>query len=288
MPEPITAILLAGAAGGAAGKFIEKTVDAGERWLTNYFKDHQPNLEQKARDNSREFLAKLAIKVQKIEEENQANTAVINSALEEPNFGALLQKALIGSAQTESSDKHSLLAQLVANRLRAEPESLYAVASQVSCDAITHLTARQLNVLGLVTNLRFVTPVDLAKISFPSKESYISYCDSWMSQRLQYYADMTVSHFDLLHLEAMSCARFLSFSHVALDSVLKSKFTIEKDWRYEVEDFKKVDIGPRIDDLWNNQHLKSVDLTSIGQIIGVLVSDHITGSSTNIDIFKKA
>ena len=288
MPEPITAILLAGAAGGAAGKFIEKTVDAGERWLSSYFKDHQPNLEQKARDNSREFLAKLAIKVQKIEEESQTNTAVINSALEEPNFGALLQKALIGSAQTESAEKHSILAQLVANRLRAEPESLYAVASQVSCDAITHLTARQLKVLGLITNLRFVTPTDLSKIPFPSREIYASYCDSWMSQRFKHYADITVNHLDLLHLEAMSCARFLSFSHVPLDSVLKEKFKIEKEWQYGLEDFRKIDIGSKIDDLWNNQHLMSVDLTSIGQIIGVLVSDQITGSTTNIDSLKKA
>ena len=119
MPEPITTILAAGAAGAATGKFVEKAWDSGERWIRAFFRDHQGKLIEKAADNSKAFLNELAAKVARLEESQQVDRAVIDRALEEPNFGALLQKALIGSAQTASDEKHDILASLVTNRLLA-------------------------------------------------------------------------------------------------------------------------------------------------------------------------
>src|SRR5688572_2093176 len=129
MADPLSVVLIAGAAGGAAGKFIEKTYDAGERWLTSYYKDHQESLQRQAKENSNAFLEKLARKVQQLENECSTNSEVINGALGDPHFGALIQKALISSAQTKSDEKHSVLAQLVSNRMKSESDSAYAMAS---------------------------------------------------------------------------------------------------------------------------------------------------------------
>ena len=67
MSDPIWSIILA----GAAGKFVEKAGASGEKWLPTFFKDHRPRAMEKAWDNSKDFLAKLAEKVAQLEEQQQ-------------------------------------------------------------------------------------------------------------------------------------------------------------------------------------------------------------------------
>ena len=99
MSDPISTILIAGAAGGGAGKLVEKTWEFGEKLLATRFKDHYPRAVEKAKDNSRDFVNKLAVKVAQLEEQQQVDRAIIDRALDEPSFGVILQKALIGSSQ---------------------------------------------------------------------------------------------------------------------------------------------------------------------------------------------
>ncbi|MGO9147025.1 MAG: hypothetical protein ACLQDF_11710 [Desulfomonilia bacterium] len=50
MPEPISMIAVGAAIGGAAGKFVEKAWDSGEKWLSNYFENHRPKAQDKAKE----------------------------------------------------------------------------------------------------------------------------------------------------------------------------------------------------------------------------------------------
>jgi hypothetical protein len=123
MSDPISTIIIAGAAGGGASKLVEKAWESGEKWLATFFKDHHARAVEKAKDNSKDFLNKLTEKVAQLEERQQVDRAMIDRALEEPSFGVILQKALIGSSQTESEEKHELLAKLVTMKLVAPQES---------------------------------------------------------------------------------------------------------------------------------------------------------------------
>ena len=42
MADPLSLVALGAAVGGAAGKFVEKAWDSGEKWITSYFADHRP------------------------------------------------------------------------------------------------------------------------------------------------------------------------------------------------------------------------------------------------------
>ena len=54
--EPLSIIAIGAAVGGAAGKFVEKAWDSGEKWIQSYFKDHKEVVQQKATDNTMDFL----------------------------------------------------------------------------------------------------------------------------------------------------------------------------------------------------------------------------------------
>jgi hypothetical protein len=56
---------------------------------------------------------------------------------------------MISASQTDREEKHQLLSRPVAERIKAHPESLIALASKMACDAISYATANQLKILGL-------------------------------------------------------------------------------------------------------------------------------------------
>ena len=74
--------------------------------------------------NSLGFLSELAKKVKDLEEKGEQQRKIIDESLNQPDFAALLQKAMVHSALTEDKQKQELLAQLVANRLSGETESM--------------------------------------------------------------------------------------------------------------------------------------------------------------------
>jgi hypothetical protein len=282
----LTLGLAGGVAGAAAGKFIEKAWDSGEKWINSYFLDHRPQAIEKAKENSKDFLNKLAVKIDRLEQDAELNKNIFEQALNEPSFGALLQKALIGSAQTESTQKHDLLATLVAQKIGSQPDSLYAVASQLACDAIIHCTNRQLLILAFVISLTGIRPQWL-KQDIQNNEMFYGACKNWFDNRFAPYKNIQVNHMDLLHLESLSCLSFLTFVSNDINNV------ITKNWKSGLFTLKKeelltFDVGPTIQRLWETDKLQSVKLTTIGQLIGVLTSDQISGSSpTSFDEWQK-
>jgi len=66
--EPLSIIAIGAAVGGAAGKFVEKAWDSGEKWIQSYFKDHKEVAQKKATENTMEFLNELAQRVKQLED----------------------------------------------------------------------------------------------------------------------------------------------------------------------------------------------------------------------------
>lgn len=287
MPDPISSVVLAGAASGAAGKFIEKTYDSGTKWLSELYKNHHAKATESAKVNSDDFLRVLARKVHALEEESELNTSIINAALEDPHFGALIQKSIHASSQTSNKDRHELLAMLISGRIKSESESMYAMASQSACDVISNITVRQMRILAIIAVITMIVPVGISEVSFNSRDAYCVYCDTWLSPMLAIAIEIQTNNFDYKHLEAMSCAK-LSLGSYNLNALLEEKFKHPAMPAYNQDDLVKTEKGRQFLDFWNTRGLKSLELTTIGQIIGILTYDSIVGKSTRLDALYRA
>lgn len=266
MTDPLSLVALGAAVGGAAGKFAEKAWDAGEKWLTTYFKNHHQKAQEQAKVNAADFLADLAQQVKKLEESNEVPRDRIEGAQEHPDFSVALQKALLSAAQTDDKDKHQLLARLLADRLKAAPESLIALATKMACDAIAFTTPGQLKILGFDSVLLYVMPGS----SLP-EDQY----NQWLSRHLEPFRGLEIRPLDFIHLEALSCLKIESFMGRDIEQVLRNKNKGAFDAA-----FLSSALGVFVKSVWNEKGLQGVTLTSIGQIIGVYASDLLTGTTT--------
>jgi len=274
--EPLSIIAIGAAVGGAAGKFVEKAWDSGEKWIQTFFKDHKEVAQQKATENTMDFLNELAQKVKQLEESKQISQEKINSAQDHPDFSALLQKALLTSAQTDNKDKHVILARLVSERLKTEPESILALGSKMACDAISYATANQLMILGLAVNFYDVRPNPYPPLGV-NETNFQEWLDNWLITRLKPYQNITFRPIDITHLESLSCLKVNTFIRRGLNDMFK-----KDNLSYDFEKMKDVTLKTSMKKVWD-EGLQKIDLTTVGQIIGVSVSDLLTNTTTTFD-----
>ncbi|MDA3919399.1 MAG: hypothetical protein PF501_01755 [Salinisphaera sp.] len=269
MPDPLSLVAFGAAIGGGAGKFVEKAWDSGEKWVVSYFADHQPKAREKAEENSADFLKRLGDRVSHLEKTNQVTEEALVTAQEHPEFSVVLQKAMLSAAQTESESKHDLLSRLVAERIQASPESLLSMASKMACDAISFTTPNQLNILGLLVNMLYIQPNGLT-----NEQQHLP----WLRARLSPFLSLDANNMDYTHLESLSCLKFESFITRDLAQILTNNMGESFDYAA----FKAIDFGKNIIDIWEDKGLKSCQLTTVGQILGVMVSDQRVGGKTNM------
>ncbi len=260
------------AVGGAAGKLVEKIWDSGEKWLQSYFKDHKVAAQEKAEVNTMDFLNELAIRVKQIEDSKQISKERIESAQDHPDFSAMLQKAILTSAQTDNKNKHIILARLVSERLKSEPESILALSSKMACDAISFVTVNQLMLLGLAVNLYYIRSNLFSPLEI-NKTNYQLFMDNWLIRRLKPYQTIKYRDIDLIHLESISCLKINLLISRRLNELFKKDSLV-----YDFDKMKDVPLRDSVKKIWEN--LQKVDLTTVGQIIGVSVSDLLMGTNT--------
>jgi hypothetical protein len=214
MTDPLSLIAMGAAVGGAAGKFVEKAWDSGEKWISSYFADHRPKAIAQAQANSAEFLNELAKRVRSLEDQGAVSAEQIEVAQEHPDFSVALQKAMLTAAQTEDPQKHQLLARTLADRLGAKPGGMRAMASKLALDAIGYMTPSQLKLLGLIADLLYVNPN-----SPLTPQQY----RQWFEARFTPYAVVSFSNLDLLHLESLSCLKHTPIISKDLVALLTQK-----------------------------------------------------------------
>lgn len=274
--EPLSIITLGAAVGGAAGKFVEKVWDSGEKWIQSYFKDHKEVAQQKATDNTMDFLNELAQRVKQLEDSNQISKDKIETAQDHPDFSVMLQKALLSSAQTESKDKHQILARLVSERLKLEPESILALGSKMACDAIPFVTVNQLYILGLAADIFGIRPKPFPPAGI-NEINFQNYMNEYLSQKLKHYEEIEFKTIDMLHLESLSCLKVNLYPELEINEVLTKDNLI-----YDFEKMNDIQLRDKINKIWNDG-LRQVILTTVGQIIGASVSDLLNNSLTSFD-----
>ena len=276
-------IIIAGAAGGAAKEITQNVWQLGQKWIASYFRGHRHEAIAKAEENSAHWMNLIAQKVQRLEEDAQLNRALFDRALVEPDFGLLLQRALIGAAQTEDGTKREVLAELVSNRLTSESESLYAVAAQSAADVVTKCTPTQLKILAFAANFAKVKIIPEGR-SFPTEESFEAFCRERFEERFSQLVNLPVGRLDTQHLEALSCFNFAWVDH-------GPKWELEFYlWRTEGGAYQgflnemqvmRFRLGPAVKKKWKQLRLGNYLLTTTGAMIGVLASDSIAGADSN-------
>lgn len=271
MTDPLSLVALGAAIGGATGKFVEKAWDSGEKWLTTYYQSHRPNAMKIAETNSADFLNELASRIKVLEDTKTISAAEINQAQDQPDFSVMLQKALLSASQTSDVNKHKILAQMISERLGSSPESLISLTSKIAVDVIGNLTANQIRLLALISNIYYVNPTQ----SLSSSEF-----STWLTARLGPYSDISFSNLDLLHLESLSCLKNSPFLSRNLTEIIKNKNS-----NVDEEALVDSNLLSTLNRLWD-EGLKSVDLTSVGQLIGVYTSDIVCGSNTSFTGWK--
>jgi len=274
--EPLTIIAIGSAVGGAAGKFVEKAWDSGEKWIQTFFKDHKEVAQQKATENTMDFLNELAQKVKQLEDSKQIPKETIDEAQNHPDFSALLQKALLTSAQTDNKDKHIILARLVSERLKSKPESILALGSKMACDAISYATINQLMTLGLAVNFYSIRPNPYPAIGI-NESNFQVWMDNWLTARLKPYQNIEFRQIDITHLESLSCLKVNTFIGRGLNDMFKKDNLI-----YDFEKMRDIGLRDSMKKIWNDG-LQKIDFTTVGQIIGVSVSDLLSNTNTTFD-----
>ena len=277
--EPLSIVAITAAVGGIAGKFAEKAWGLGEKWLSEHLRDHAPKAQEKAQQNALDFLSELAQRVKKLEQQTERYGRTIEDSLGDPGFSVLLQKAIISSAETSDKQKHELLARLVSDRLTKQSESPFALSSKLACDALSALNVRQLKILGVLANLFFMRPKDFPQPNVPKEILNIMFQD-WLTKRLQVYGDLTFTHFDLLHLESFSCVKWDPI--VSRDLQKLFAYPKESGFSFDYEAFSATDVGKRIIQLWKTG-LEHAIPTTVGQLIGIYVSDILTSTTTSLE-----
>ena len=270
--EPLSIILISAAVGGAASKFVEKAWDSGEKWIQSYFKDHKEVAQQKATDNTMDFLNELAQKVKQLEDSRQLPKEKIESAQDHPDISAMLHKALLTSAQTDSKDKHIILARLVSERLKSEPESILALGSKMACDAISYATVDQLMILGLAVNFYSIRPNPYPPMGI-NESNFQDWMDNWLTIRLKPYQAIKYRTIDISHLESLSCLKVNTFIGRGLNEMFK-----KDNFVYDFEKMKDIQLKDSMKKVWEG--LQKIDLTTVGKIIGISVSDLLTKTNT--------
>lgn len=277
--DPLSLIGIGAAIGGASGKFAEKSWDLGEKWILSFFKGHKEGAQKLALENSNSFLNELALRVKKIEDQNVISQERINKAQDYPDFSALLQKAFLISSQTESKEKHILLARIVSERLTSESESIFSLASRMACDAISYISSNQIKLLGLIANTHLISP-EISSFDGEQIELTQENMDDWFTTRFTPFKSLIIGVQDLHHLESISCLK-RSGSYGMKFDMFYSIFNTNKDSRFNFKLLKDVELMNKINDLWEKGKLQKIDLTTIGQIIGVMASDLLSNTTTS-------
>ena len=268
MADPLSLIALGAAIGGVAGKLAEKAWDGATGWLADRFAHHTEKARTAARNNTVQFIIELANRVQTLERKQQIDARTAEERESHPQFALLLQTAVLAGAQTDSREKHQLLADLVAARLTTNADTTLALASEMACQAVARATARQLSLLGLCAFLQDVRPRD------PILKGTHG---AWLDASLEPFVDIEFNEIDALHLVAIACATYDPTAEKDLMLWLRMKVRAGVDEDI-FEDSTYLDL---LEIMWG-EGLAGLQLTSVGTLIGGLVFDRLTGATTGL------
>jgi hypothetical protein len=266
-------------ASNAAGGFVKVLTQRGFAWLDRMLESHSEAVQREVRENQDRFLLKLAGRVERLESElPPEDRHRIADALDDPDTSFLLQRACISAATSSSDDRHEILAELIAQRMSCQPDDLVALAGGAACDVVSALLPRHIRLLAFMTRLLRIRPA--SPFAAPDQASY----DQHVTRECSALGGMAntlrdVTPLDFSHLAALSCILYFPTSERNLVAAFSYKATPER--AVTVASLKSQAWWSDVERLWQIG-VKHSDLTTTGQIIGVLRYDCEMKTRTSI------
>ncbi len=189
-------------------------------------------------------------------------------AMEDPAVIMDIQKAILSAGRTDRQDVHDVLSRLIVGRMQTSPESLLSMTCGMASQAISYMTPNQLRILGLLASV--------ARIS-PSEKLDSSSAMRWQQERISTFMDIDLRPLDYEHLESLSCVNVLRPGYIDLQRTLQGKFGDDFDF----DGFQSTQLGEKLKHMWKEGDLQRCSLTTLGQLLGVVVSDVESGTRTD-------
>lgn len=276
--DDVVLAVLTGAVGGASGNLISNYADRSVLWLKDKFHNHNEIAQQKAAENSLEYLKQLGDKVQRLEERSTKDHLTLNQALEEPDTSILLQKSLITASTTSNPLKHALLSDLIVKRLESNNEDYPSLIANQACDAIGSLSSDHIKILSVLAGIYILKP-EVPQRNLSGEEHEIILINYMNSVCKCVNSINTMNAFSFKHLAALS---FISISIGSSDLFKTINGKKESnDFEVTADRFNKLDWWPKFFEVWNDL-MCHVDLTSTGIFIGCLATEQISGLKVDL------
>ncbi|MEW6047106.1 MAG: LPO_1073/Vpar_1526 family protein [Bacillota bacterium] len=263
-----------------AGALVTKLAESGVEWLARLVEAHSPAVQQQARENVRNFMIRLAQRVERLEAELPATARdVFDRALDHPGCSLLMKKAMLSAAVTSNDDRHEMLVELIAQRLTADENDMVALVGGAACDVVNALAPKHIQLLGLMARLMAIRPSKV--IEAHDQDTYDRFVLAWWAPLAKLTSGLDrVFAIDFDHLAGLGCIR-ISVGEWNLQNVLSiasqpKQMTVTMNRVQETE-------------WWPDMHrlveagMKHAWPTSIGSLIGTLYHDRQIGQRTTIE-----
>lgn len=274
--------VFASIAGGATGALVKALGEKGMTTLIERLYSANPVLRQRVEDNLVRYVKRLAQRVERLEADVETNNKErIEESLADPAANLFLEKAARSAGSTDREDCHSLLVELVAQRMVSGPEDMIALVGNAACDVVCSLSQKHFRILALLAVLWKLRPVstEMAKLPIEAVEPfYISWWDHHLGRMIN--LDDKITILDVEHLAAMSCCTKTIGSYQiaeAMKLIASNERVIS-----HLGSINKSEWWLWLDANWKGT-LEHLWPTSIGHHIGTLYHDLIVGGKTKIN-----
>lgn len=276
----LSTVVLSAGVGGAAGAFVKEVTEHGVDWLIELVASHSEDVQAAAQENARRFLIRLAQRVERLEAELPVDgKQILDNALSDPGTSLVMRRALVSAAATNSDDRHQILADLIAQRLNADPDDLVALAGGAACDVVCALTTRQMNLLALAVRIYDIRPIADGPLRTPDQAAYDQDVLKWWEPLDALVRNCVgVSRMDFRHLDAMSCIYTRSFR---ADLLAVLSLINEPPFKLSPADLQRQPWWPDLNNIWE-LGLGNAYATSIGGMVGTMRHDMVVNLKTQI------
>lgn len=274
--EPLSIVIASAAAGGIAGKLSEQITG----YVASFFaRGHSDATRARAQENVDKFAEALLLRVDaRLSQAVPLRPEELEIRLTDPDVAATLESAARTSARTSDSERHGILAELVAERLLAEHVTMDTVAAASAIEIVPRLAPNHVEMLGLLVAISSLRPTWWGDESSATLEEHVG----WMRDIAGLYdLAMEYSRTDLLHLASAGCIHYPTKYPAFVDSWLTADVPDGFiAWNLGPA-FRGTSVGELVNACWE-QGLCESELLPIGSKIGWAVYEgraNATGSA---------
>lgn len=270
--EPMSALIISSAIGGAAGSFVKELSGSGIKWLIELVTAQSPEMQATAKKNMENFVTRLAARVERLEKEIPADqSAIFHDALKHPASALLIKSAMVDAAVTDNEDKHEMLTELIAQRLTANADDMIALAGAAACQVVNALSSRQIKILAVLSTVKSIRP--LQKVNVEDRTAAKKILSDWWRKNTEVFLNdqkfQKSTDLDYEHLAAMGCIRISIGSTDLNQSVQQGIFT--QVHNFTPEELRAESWYSAFEKQWDQ--MGHATPTSVGQLIGILHRD---------------